>query len=165
MAFQLHICPPDEHSGLISFRMDWLDLIAVQGTLKSLLQHHSSKESILWHSAFFIVQLSHPYMTTGKTIALTRWTFVGKVMSLAYWRVIRECSGHQQLWTEGERGRTQQREKSNCDIFSMESSAHPARNSEDGMTLQSCPDQGRRTRPLYPHISQSLEVRCSGKGA
>ena len=84
MAFQLHICPPDEHSGLISFRMDWLDLIAVQGTLKSLLQHHSSKESILWHSAFFIVQLSHPYMTTGKTIALTRRTFVDKVMSLLF---------------------------------------------------------------------------------
>ena len=84
MAFQLHICPPDEHSGLISFRMDWLDLIAVQGTLKSLLQHHSSKESILWHSAFFIVQLSHPYMTTGKTIAFTKWTFVDKVMSLLF---------------------------------------------------------------------------------
>ena len=67
---------------MISFRMDWLDLLAVQGTLKSLLQHHSSKASILWHSAFFTVQLSHPYMTTGKTIALTRWTFVGKVMSL-----------------------------------------------------------------------------------
>ena len=68
----------------ISFRMDWLDLLAVQGTLKSLLQHHSSKVSILWHSAFFIIQLSHPYMTTGKTIALTRWTFVGKVMSLLF---------------------------------------------------------------------------------
>ena len=68
--------------GLISFRMDWLDLLAVQGTLKSLLQHHSSKASILWHSAFFAVQLSHPYMTTGKTIALTRWTLVGKVMSV-----------------------------------------------------------------------------------
>ena len=71
----------NEYSGLISFRMDWLDLLAVQGTLKSLLQHHSSKASILWCSAFFIVQLSHPYMTTGKTIALTRWTLVGKVMS------------------------------------------------------------------------------------
>ena len=71
----------NEHSGLISFRMHWLDLLAVKGTLKSLLQHHSSKASILLHSAFFIVQLSHPYMTTGKTIALTRWTFVGKVMS------------------------------------------------------------------------------------
>ena len=71
-----------EHPGLISFRMDWLDLLAVQGTLKSTLQYHSSKASILWHSAFFTVQLSHPYMTTGKTIALTRWTFVGKVMSL-----------------------------------------------------------------------------------
>ena len=76
------ISPSNEHSGLISFRMDWLDLLAVQGTLKSLLQHHSSKASILWRSAFLIVQLSHPYMTTGKTIALTRWTFVGKVMSL-----------------------------------------------------------------------------------
>ena len=76
-----NISPSKEHPGLI-FRMDWLDLLAVQGTLKSLLQHHSSKASILQHSAFFIVQLSHPYMTTGKTIALTRWTFVGKVMSL-----------------------------------------------------------------------------------
>ena len=78
------ITPSNEHSGLISFRMDWLDLLAVQGTLKSLLQHHSSKASILWCSAFFIFQLSHPYMTTGKTIALTRWTFVGKVMSLLF---------------------------------------------------------------------------------
>ena len=76
------IIPSIEIPGLISFRMDWLDLLAVQGTLKSLLQHHSSKASILLCSAFFIVQLSHPYMTTGKTIALTRWTFVGKVMSL-----------------------------------------------------------------------------------
>ena len=76
------ISPSNEYSGLISFRMDWLDLLAVQGTLKSLLQHHSSKASILRHCAFFIVQLSHPYMTTGKTVALTRWTFVGKVMSL-----------------------------------------------------------------------------------
>ena len=74
----------NEYSGLISFRMDWLDLLAVQGTLKSLLQHHSSKASILWCSAFFIVQLSHPYMTNGKTIALTRWTFVGKVISLLF---------------------------------------------------------------------------------
>ena len=74
----------NEYSGLISFRMDWLDLLEVQGTLKSLLQHHSSKESILQHSAFFIVQLSHSYMTTGKNIALTRWTFVGKVMPLLF---------------------------------------------------------------------------------
>ena len=74
----------NEHSGLITFRMDWLHLLAVQGTLKSLLQHHSSKASILQPSAFFMVQLSHPYMTTGKTIALTRWTFVGKVMSLLF---------------------------------------------------------------------------------
>ena len=78
------ISPSNEYSGWISFRMDWLDLLAVQGTLKSLLQHHSSKSSILWPLAFFIVQLSHPYMTTGKTIALTRWTFVGKVMSLLF---------------------------------------------------------------------------------
>ena len=78
------ISPSSEHPGLTSFRMDWLDLLAVQGTLKSLLQHHSSKASILWHSAFFIVQLSHPYMTTGKVIALTRWTFVSKVMSLLF---------------------------------------------------------------------------------
>ena len=76
--------PSNEHPGLISFRMDWLDLLAVQGTLKSLLQHHSSKPSILQGSAFFLVQLSHPYMTTGKTIALARWTFVGKVMSLLF---------------------------------------------------------------------------------
>ena len=79
-SFSFKISPSSEHPGLISFRMDWLDLLAVQGTLKSLLQHHSSKASILWHSAFFIVQLSHPYMTTGKTIALTRRTFVGKVI-------------------------------------------------------------------------------------
>ena len=83
MEFQLH-SRSNEQSGLISFRMDWLDLLAVQGTLKSLLQHHSSKASILRHSAFFIVQLSHPYVITGKTIALTRWTFVGKVMSLLF---------------------------------------------------------------------------------
>ena len=81
-SFSFSIIPSKEIPGLISFRMDWLDLLAVQGTLKSLLQHHSSKASILWHSAFFIVQLSHPYMTTGKTIALTRQTFVGKAMSL-----------------------------------------------------------------------------------
>ena len=81
-SFSLNISPSNEHSGLISFRMDWLDFLAVQGTLQSLLQHHSSKASILQHSAFFTVQLSHPYMTTGKTIALTRRTFVGKVMSL-----------------------------------------------------------------------------------
>ena len=83
-SFSFSISPSNEYPGLISFRMDWLDLLAVQGTLKSLLQHHSSKASILRHSAFFIVQLSHPYMTTGKTIALTRWTFVGKVMSLLF---------------------------------------------------------------------------------
>ena len=83
-SFSLSISPSNEHPGLISFRMDWLDLLAVQGTLKSLLQHYRSKASILWHSAFFIVQLSHPYMTTGKTIALTMWTFVGKVMSLLF---------------------------------------------------------------------------------
>ena len=81
-SFSFKICPSNEHPGLISFRIDWLDLLAVQGTLKSLLQHHSSKASIIWHSAFFIVHLSHPYMTTGKTITLTRQTFVGKVMSL-----------------------------------------------------------------------------------
>ena len=81
-SFSFSVIPSKEHPGLISFRMDWLDLLAVQGTLKSLLQHHSSKASLLRHSAFFTVQLSHPYMTTGKTIALTRRTFVGKVMSL-----------------------------------------------------------------------------------
>ena len=83
-SFSFSISPSNECSGLISFRMDWLDLFVVQETLKSLLQHHSSKASILWHSAFFIVQLSHPYMTTGKTIGLTRWIFVGKVMSLLF---------------------------------------------------------------------------------
>ena len=83
-SFSFNISPSNEHPGLICFRMDWLDLLAVQGTLKSFLQHHNSKASILWHSAFFIVQPSHPYMTTGKTIALTRWTFVDKVMSLLF---------------------------------------------------------------------------------
>ena len=81
-SFSFNISPSNEHPGLISFKMDWLNLFAVQGTLKSLFQYHSSKASILWHSAFFTVQLSHPYMTTGKTIALTRRAFVGKVMSL-----------------------------------------------------------------------------------
>ena len=80
-SFSFNISPSNEHPGLIPFKMDWLDLLAVQGTLKSLLQHHSPEASILQHSAFFTVQLSHPYMTTGKTIALTRWIFVGKVMS------------------------------------------------------------------------------------
>ena len=84
LEFSFNISPSNEHPGLIFFRMDWLDLLAVQGTLKSLLQLHSSKASILRCSAFFTVQLSHPYMTTGKTIALTRWTFVGKVMSLLF---------------------------------------------------------------------------------
>ena len=83
-SFSFSISPSNEHPGLISFRIDWLDLFAVQGTLKSLLQHHSSKALILQHSAFFIVQLSHPYMTIGKTIALTRWTFVGKATSLLF---------------------------------------------------------------------------------
>ena len=83
-SFSFNISPSNEHPGLVSFRMDWLDLLAVQGTLKSLLQHHSSKASVLQRSAFFTVQLSHPYMTTGKPIALTRQTFVGKVMSLLF---------------------------------------------------------------------------------
>ena len=83
-SFSVSISPSKEIPGLISFRVDWLDLLAVQWTLNSLLQHHSSKASLLWHSAFFTVQLSHPYMTTRKTIALTRWTFVGKVMSLLF---------------------------------------------------------------------------------
>ena len=83
-SFSFNISPSNEHPGLISFRMGWLDLLAVQKTLKSLLQHHSSKASILWHSAFIIVQLSHLYMTTGKTIALTRWTFTDKVMPLFF---------------------------------------------------------------------------------
>ena len=97
LEFQLQHQSCNEYSGLISFRMDWSDLFAVQGTLKSLLQHHSSKASILWPSAFFLVQLSHPYMTTGKTIALMRWTFVGKVMSLLFnmlSRLIITCYSH-----------------------------------------------------------------------
>ena len=83
-SFSFNISPSNEHPGLISFRMDWLDLLAVQETLMSLLQNYTSKTSISWRSAFFVVQLSHPYMTTGKTVALTRWTFVGKVMSLLF---------------------------------------------------------------------------------
>ena len=83
-SFSFNISPSNEHSGLISFRMDWLDLVSVQGTLKSLLQHHKSKSPILWHSAFLIIQLSHPYMTTGKTTALTRRILVGKVMCLLF---------------------------------------------------------------------------------
>ena len=82
--FSISISPSNEYSGLISFRIDWFDLLAVQGTLKSFIQHHSLKASILWHSNFFIVQLSHPYLTTGKTTALTRWTFVNKVMSVLF---------------------------------------------------------------------------------
>ena len=91
-SFSFNISPSNEYSGLISFRIDWLDLVAVQATLKSLLQHHSSKPSILWHSAFFTVQLSHSYMMTGKTTALTRWTFVGKVLTFLE-KTKRDCSG------------------------------------------------------------------------
>ena len=90
-SFSFSISPSSEHPGLISFKMDWLDLLAVQGTLKSLLQHHSSKTSILWHSAFFIVQLSHPYMTTGKTIALTRWIFVGNNITIVKPKMYESC--------------------------------------------------------------------------
>ena len=93
-SFSFSISSSNEHPGLISFRMDWLDLLAIQGILKSLLQHHSSKASILWHSAFFTVQLSHPYMTTGETTALTRRTFVGKVMSLLFNMLSRLVSGN-----------------------------------------------------------------------
>ena len=96
-SFSFSISPSSEYSGLISFRIDWFDLLAVQGTLKSLLQHHSSKASILWHSAFFMVQISHPYMTTGKTIALTRWTFAGKLMSL----LLTCCLGWAYLFFQG----------------------------------------------------------------
>ena len=92
-SFSFSISPSNEHPGLISFRMDWLDLLAVQETLKSLLQHHTSKASILWHSAFFIVQFSHSYMTTGKTTALTRQTFVGKVISLLFNMLSRSALG------------------------------------------------------------------------
>ena len=92
-SFSFDISPSNEHPGLISFRMDWLDLLAVQGTLKRLIQHHSSKASILWCPVFFIVQLSHPYMTTGKTIALTRWIFVGKLMFLLFNMLSRFVTG------------------------------------------------------------------------
>ena len=95
-SFSFNISPSNEHPGLISFRMNWLDLLAVQGTLKSLLQHHSSKASILRHSAFFTVQLSHPCMTTGKIIALTRWTFVGKVVSLVRYNILKGFTGNKQ---------------------------------------------------------------------
>ena len=98
-SFSFSISPSNEYSGLISFRMDWLDLLAVQGTLKSLFQHHSSKASILQRSAFFIVQLSHPYMTTGKTIALTRWTFVGRVTSLLFHMLSRLAIGWFSHWS------------------------------------------------------------------
>ena len=98
-SFSFSIIPSNEHPGLISFRRDWLDLLAVQGTLKSLLQHHSSKASILWHSVFFTDQLSHPYTTTRKTMALTRWTFVGKVMSLLFNMLSMLCYAKSlQLW-------------------------------------------------------------------
>ena len=100
-SFSFNISPSNEYSGLISFRMDWLNLLAVQGTLKSLLQHHSSKASILQRSAFFIVQLSHPYMTTGKTIALNRWTFVGKVMYLFFFCFLICCLGWSKLSFQG----------------------------------------------------------------
>ena len=92
-SFSFSISPSNEYSGLISFRIDWFDLLAVQGTVKSLLQHHSLKASILWHSAFSVVQLSHPYMTIGKTIALTIWTFVNKVMSLLFNTLSGLCRG------------------------------------------------------------------------
>ena len=111
-SFSFNISPSSEHPRLVSFRMDWLDLPAVQGTLKSLLQHHSSKASILWRSAFFIVQLSHPYMTSGKTIALTRRTFVGKVMSLLFSMLSRfvkvrssSCTLLEQPWRDTPRPR------------------------------------------------------------
>ena len=90
-SFSFNISPSNEYPGLISFKMDWLDLLAVQGTLKSLLQHHSSEASVLLHSAFFIVQLSHPHMATGKTIALTRWTFASRVTSLLFKMLSRSC--------------------------------------------------------------------------
>ena len=109
MEFSFSISPSNEYSGLISFRMDWLDLLAVQGTLKSILQHRSSKASILWHSGFYIiVQLSHPYMTTGKTITLTRRTFVGQVMSLLFnvmsrltpWTIQSMAFSRPEYWSE-----------------------------------------------------------------
>ena len=119
-SFSFNISPSNEYPGLISFRMDWLDLLAVQGTLKSLLQHHSSKTSILWHSTFFIVQLSHPFMTTGKTVALTRGTFVGKgSVQVPQLYTFEICSFAQvpnyiplKIWTIKQRGRYSNVEKS-----------------------------------------------------
>ena len=101
-SFSFNISPSNEHPGLISFRMDWLDLLAIQGTLKSLLQHHSSKAAIFWRTAFFIVQLSHTYMTTGKTIALTRWNFVHKVMSLLFNVLWVKVERSDRMWSTGE---------------------------------------------------------------
>ena len=103
-SFSFSVCPSNEHPGLISFRMDWFDLLAVQGTLKSLLQHHSSKASVLWHSDFFLIQLSHPYMTTGKIIALARWTFVSKVMFLLFNMLPGESHGRRSLVGYSPRG-------------------------------------------------------------
>ena len=101
-SFSFSISPSSGHPGLISFRMDWLNLLAVQGTLKSLLQHHSSKAAIFWRTAFFIVQLSHTYMTTGKTIALTRWNFVHKVMSLLFNVLWVKVERSDRMWSTGE---------------------------------------------------------------
>ena len=140
--FSFSISPSSEYSGLISFRVDWLDLLAVQGTLKSLLQHHSSKVSILQHSAFFMVQLSHPYMTTGKTIALTRWTFVGKVMSLIFNMLSRlviaflSRSKHLLiLWLESPSAVTLEPKKIVCRSFHFSSSIYHEGNSssQEGM--------------------------------
>ena len=108
-SFNFNNSPSNEHLGLISFRMDWVDLLAVQGTLKSLLQYHSSKASILQRSAFFMAQTSHPYMTTGKTIALIRWTFVGKVMSLLFNMLIKVLSS-KNPWTTNARECAERRE-------------------------------------------------------
>ena len=123
-SFSFSISLSNEHSGLISYRIDWLDLLAVHRTLNSLLQHHSSKASILWCSAFFMVQLSHPHMTTGKTVALTIWTFVGKVMSLSFnmlpWLVIASFQGassfefHRPWWFLSPRNWNLEREQHDC---------------------------------------------------
>ena len=125
-SFSFSISPFNEYSGLISFRMDWLDLLAVQGNLKSFLQHHSSEASILWHSAFYIIQLSHPYVTTGKSLALTRWTFVGKVMSLLFHmlsRLVITFLPRNKLllvsWLQSSSAETKETRKQNLSLFAL----------------------------------------------
>ena len=153
LSFSFNISPSSEYSGLISFRIDWLDLLVVQGTLKSLLQHHSSTASILWLSAFFIVQLSHPYMTTGKTIALTRWTFVGKVMSLLF-NMLSRLVVIKPLWLSGSWKSFLYSSVYSCHLFLIS----PA-SIQFSSVAQSCPtlcDPMNRSTPGFPVHHQLL---------